>query len=951
LGDFCRAFCVKIKAFFQKKTNETMKPTFLLTAIWLTIATQITAQNWLSAKRYSAPSGSLLTNEALAYAPDSSIYLVGTLRGTVTFDALTATAPANATQGYLLKLNPNLQAQWVKIFPEIPYNVTSDASGNAFVVGSEWASSADSLTYVAKYDASGTLLATFRSTGSADSWGKVARTDAAGNCYITGERFSAGTMSLGATTLPTASSRNCFLAKLSPDLSQVLWAVYTGESSNLDNVYDLEVDASGNVYTSGNYSQNYNIFCPCYNGSFYAEKRNGSNGALLWKKIFSSGSGGGTKQLLAADPSGQAVYVGTSFKNTTNLGDGFSFTAEAGTNDYHILAAKLNAADGTVQWAKKISLTGHAFPWGLIYNGGKLQMNGSLASTTLIGTQVFTPQGGNDPFFLEISPSNGDVLSAQAFAGAASDLGFGLDGRAGVTAVSGTSQSASISIGDFDLTGNFNSVFVAKTTPTVTFPPLTVSAQAGGIICAGTNSGTVTATITSGTPPYTFAWSNDGTTAMLSNLAAGTYTVTVTDGSAQTTASATVTQSLSIELVFDIVSQTGCANAAPNGQIAPTAVGGGALPYAYLWSNGATVGNLVGLAAGTYTATVTNADGCTRSFSVSVTAQLTAAPTAAFSSSTDNLNVSFTNTSANATSYSWNFGDGQSSSEPAPTHTYANAGTYTVTLTATNNCGTNTTTQTVTVADCQLPQADFSANLTTICVGEAVQFSSNSANANALMWAFPGATPMMSSDLNPMVVYALPGLYAVVLNAINECGNDQITKMDYIRVLGSPTALFEAEADGLAVTFSNGSLEATTYVWDFGDGQSSSEPAPMHTYATAGTYTVRLTATNNCGTSILELNINVTTVGTDAPAWLESFQVYPNPNAGLFSVELRGDWAGQVEVSIFGPAGQMLQNQSFEIKNSHFRQDFDLQDLPTGIYLLRMQAGREVFTRKVFVAR
>lgn len=928
-----------------------MKSTFLLAAIWLTVTAQITAQTWLSAKRYSAQSGSTITNEALAYAPDSSIYLVGTLRGTATFDALSATVPAGSTQGYLLKLNPNLQAQWVKIFAEIPYGVTTDAQGNAFVVGSEWASSADSLTYVAKYNASGALLATFRSTGSADSWGKVVRTDAAGNCYIAGERFSTGTMSLGNTTMPTSSSRDCFLAKLSPDLSQVLWAVYTGESSNLDNVYDLEVDASGNVYTSGNYSQNYNIFCPCYNGSFYAEKRNGSNGALLWKKIFSSGSGGGTKQLLAADPSGQAIYVGTSFKKTTNLGDGFSLTAEAGTNDYHILAAKLNASDGTVLWAKKISLTGHAFPWGLIYNGGKLQMNGYLASTALIGTQVFTPQGGADPFFLEISPSNGDVLSAEAFAGTAADYGFGLDGRAGVTAVSGTAQSASISIGDFDLTGNLNSVFVAKTTPTVTFPPLTVSAQAGGIICAGNNNGTVTATVTSGTPPYTFAWSNGGTTATLQNLAAGTYTVTVTDGSAQTTASATVTQSLSIELVFDILPQTGCANATPNGRIAPTTVGGGALPYTYSWSNGATMGTLSGLAAGTYTATVTNADGCTRTFEATVAAQTTPLPTATFSSNTSNLTVSFTNTSANATSYSWSFGDGQTSNATSPAHSYAIAGTYTVTLTATNACGTNTTTQIVTVADCQLPQADFSASLTTICVGEAVQFSSNATNANSLMWAFPGATPMMSSDLNPMVVYALPGLYAVVLNAINECGNDQMTKMDYIRVLGSPTALFEASTDGLTATFDNGSLEATTYTWDFGDGQISTEPTPTHTYSAAGTYTVRLTATNNCGTSILESNVTVMTVGTDAPAWLESFQLYPNPTAGLFSVELRGNWAGQVEISIVGPAGQMLQNQSFEMNGSHFRQDFDLQDLPTGIYLLRMQTGSQVVTRKVFVAR
>lgn len=64
-----------------------------------------------------------------------------------------------------------------------------------------------------------------------------------------------------------------------------------------------------------------------------------------------------------------------------------------------------------------------------------------------------------------------------------------------------------------------------------------------------------------------------------------------------------------------------------------------------------------------------------------------------------------------------------------------------------------------------------------------------------------------------------------------------------------PTASFDYEADGLEVTFTNKSTNATSYEWDFGDGQTSTEQSPVHTYEAFGVYTVQLTATGNGGTA------------------------------------------------------------------------------------------------------
>lgn len=128
------------------------------------------------------------------------------------------------------------------------------------------------------------------------------------------------------------------------------------------------------------------------------------------------------------------------------------------------------------------------------------------------------------------------------------------------------------------------------------------------------NQGIVTANVTSGTAPYAFAWSNGATSMSLSNVPSGNYIVTVTDalGCIQIG-----NNFINSNFNFYVYLASGNSNCTGNGTVT-SLISGGTSPYTYIWSNGATDANLTGLNAGTYSVTVTDNIGCTRTGYTSV---------------------------------------------------------------------------------------------------------------------------------------------------------------------------------------------------------------------------------------------------------------------------------------------------------------------------------------------
>ena len=149
--------------------------------------------------------------------------------------------------------------------------------------------------------------------------------------------------------------------------------------------------------------------------------------------------------------------------------------------------------------------------------------------------------------------------------------------------------------------------------------PMSLSGSVTNVTCNGGLNGAISTTVTGGIAPLTYLWSNAATTANLTGIAAGSYSVTVTDATASTvTGNWTVTQPAAISATA-VVTNAACPNSA-DGAINLT-VSGGTPGYTFIWSNGSTNEDLAELNPGSYTVTVTDATPCTKvvSFTVNYT--------------------------------------------------------------------------------------------------------------------------------------------------------------------------------------------------------------------------------------------------------------------------------------------------------------------------------------------
>ena len=236
-------------------------------------------------------------------------------------------------------------------------------------------------------------------------------------------------------------------------------------------------------------------------------------------------------------------------------------------------------------------------------------------------------------------------------------------------------------------------------------------------------------------------------------------------------------------------------------------------------------------------------------------------PTAGFTPSAfqveagDVLTVS--NTSQDATSYLWDWGDGFTTTLAQPQHTYAAPGTYTVDLTAANRCGSDHATAAITVV--LLLEAGFE-HAAFLCVGSPVDFSNTTTGTLPITYRWDFADGITSTLTHPSHTYDTAGRYVVTLLASNAMTTD--TAAGLVFVLPPPTAAFTHSVSGLGVSLTNASAFANTFLWDFGDGGTSTDRNPQHTYAGAGTYTVTLEATGPCGSTVAAMPV---TVGETAP--------------------------------------------------------------------------------------
>ncbi|MEK7255147.1 MAG: choice-of-anchor B family protein, partial [Bacteroidota bacterium] len=133
------------------------------------------------------------------------------------------------------------------------------------------------------------------------------------------------------------------------------------------------------------------------------------------------------------------------------------------------------------------------------------------------------------------------------------------------------------------------------------------------------------------------------------------------------------------------------------------------------------------------------------------------------------------------------------------------------------------------------PAAFFTTSSNSGCAPFTVQFTDQSTGTpTTWAWEFEGGNPATSTSANPVVVYSTPGAFTVKLKVTNAIGESETVENQLIQVSGFPAVGFNFFGSEFVVTFQNTSTGATSYTWDFGDGTTSTEANPSHTYAQNG---------------------------------------------------------------------------------------------------------------------
>ena len=479
----------------------------------------------------------------------------------------------------------------------------------------------------------------------------------------------------------------------------------------------------------------------------------------------------------------------------------------------------------------------------------------STSATVIIsdpGAQILT-MSGSDP----TSCTSNDGTATATATGGTLPYTYAWDDPGTQT----TETATGLGGGTFTATVTDASGCIASGSSTLTAPGAPTVTASGTNPSCGNMDGTATATATGGTGSYTYAWNDPGTqnTATATGLGGGTFTVTVTDGTGCTATDA-VTLTEPSAPTASAIGNNPLSCGATNGSASATGVGG-TLPYNYAWSSGGNSSIETGLSAGNYIVTITDANGCSDTASVTLTdpgaPTINVASSPANCTATDGSASAFPSGGTSPYFYVW--------SDPG-TQTNAIAtglasGSYTVTVTDINGC----TSSASTVVGTSGTGPTLSFNSTSVsCFG--------GSNGLAAVTATGGTGTYTYAWSNGATVAILTGLsagtYTVTVTDGNGCQSNSslvITEATQIVTSYSVTEPDCDSSNGAASLTSTGGTPPYSYQWDASAGNQTTQIA---TGLAAGAYTVTVSDGNGCS-EIKAVNVsnigaaNVSTVGSN----------------------------------------------------------------------------------------
>lgn len=218
------------------------------------------------------------------------------------------------------------------------------------------------------------------------------------------------------------------------------------------------------------------------------------------------------------------------------------------------------------------------------------------------------------------------------------------------------------------------------------------------------------------------------------------------------------------------------------------------------------------------------------------------------------------------------------------------------------------------------PAANFTPSITQVCEGDPIIFYNNSQYATSYLWSFPGGNPVSSTATNPSILYSQSGNYTIELIAYGPGGNDTVAQNIYINIIDAPVVSFNAVDTLLFLPaayaiFNNTTQNATTWYWDFGDGNNSTSQSPWHQYTQAGLYTVQLVAYNGVCPNKDLIKTNYITVNYPLSVHknivIDSMYIYPNPFTNDINLILFSEANTTIELIAIDVAGKNIGSYSY----------------------------------------
>lgn len=376
--------------------------------------------------------------------------------------------------------------------------------------------------------------------------------------------------------------------------------------------------------------------------------------------------------------------------------------------------------------------------------------------------------------------------------------------------------------------------------------------------------------------------------------------------------------------------------------------------------------------------------------------------------------IALTSYSVDGDTHSWSFGDGNVSTDSVTSHVYSTAGVYTLSLTVNDTASgrDSTIVQHIHVSAYPLANINIIGN-DTLCAGESVQLNGLAVGANyvwntsevsssiivstqGLYYAQISSTDnpscAVTSDSVEVIVNPLPVVNfgndtaicagdSIVLDASNagatylwntgaqtsSIGASQTNQYNVVvtnaygcvqsdtinlTVNPLPVAGFTYSVVDSTATFSNNAQYATTFSWNFGDGNFSNAPNPIHTFpAGGGTFTIQLAVTNGCGTDVSTQVITITPIGIDEKnAQAFGVSLFPNPTSDRVNINVNMEEANRLSIDVYDYTGKHLERIIDENRPGGFQYIwYSTQNLSSGMYYIEIQSGDKRMTKKLIV--